>query len=184
MLSPSPATQARPPQAPVSPWVIETHSGLPTLTSPATANDLQDANALHARCSLETRFARYGSARRTLARTEWAHLINPERGITWITRQDRDPAEADVVALTHLMHTDDEGVRELALLVEDSWQSEGLGTALAQHALAVARAESVRKLTLLVGSDNRRMQSILRRLGATLPAARGTTVNITVPVGT
>lgn len=184
MLSPSHATQASPPQAPASPWVIRTHSGLPTLTSPATPDDLQDANALHARCSLETRFARYGSARRTLSRTEWAHLINPDRGITWVTRQDGDPAEADVVALTHLMRTECEGVHELALLVEDLWQSEGLGTALARHALAVARAESVRELTLLVGSGNRRMQSILRRFGAAVPPARGATVNITVPVGT
>ncbi|MEV7887500.1 N-acetyltransferase family protein [Streptomyces sp. NPDC002817] len=164
--------------------MIQTHSGLPTLTSLATADDLQDANALHARCSLETRFARYGGARRTLSRAEWAHLINPERGITWVTRQDGDPAEADVVALTHLMHTDTEGVRELALLVEDSWQSEGLGTALARHALAVARTESVRELTLLVVSGNRRMQSMLRRFGIVLPPARGTTVNIAVPVGT
>lgn len=181
---PSTATQTRPPQIPGSPWVIQTHSGSATLTSPATTTDLQDANALHARCSLETRFARYGCARRTLSRIEWAHLINPGRGITWVTRQKGDPAEVDVVALTHLMHTADEGVHELALLVEDSWQSDGLGTALARHAFAVARAQSVRELTLLVSSDNRRMQSILRRLGAALPQVHGTTVNITVPVGT
>ncbi|WP_019061547.1 GNAT family N-acetyltransferase [Streptomyces prunicolor] len=155
-----------------------------TLTSPATPDDIQDANALHARCSLETRFARYGAARRTLSRAEWEHLTNPDRGITWATRPAGDPAEADVVALTHLMHTEDEGVHELALLVDDSWQGQGLGSALARNVLAVARTTSVRELTLLVGSDNRRMQSILRRLGAVLPPARGTTVNIVVPVGT
>ncbi|MFD7954394.1 hypothetical protein ACFV4X_12955 [Streptomyces ardesiacus] len=53
------------------------HTGTRTITRPATLDDFNAVNALHDRCSLATRFARYQAARRSLRLAEFHHLTRP-----------------------------------------------------------------------------------------------------------
>lgn len=88
--------------------------------------DLERAVAMHLRCSPGTLWSRYHRAmgdprsylRTLLARPGAVHL-----GL-------QQPA-GDLVAVGHLMP--DRGNAEAALLVEDAWQSSGLGSWLLRH---------------------------------------------------
>jgi RimJ/RimL family protein N-acetyltransferase len=134
-----------------------------TVTRTAQLADLPAVNALHARCSLATTYARYRCARRSLERREWARLVHPAAGLTWVTGPAEQPEL--VIAVTHLLKTGKPGVSELAVLVEDSWQGRGIGTRLATEALAAAGADpSCQRVEVLTGSDNERQLGRLRTL--------------------
>ncbi|MFF4205573.1 GNAT family N-acetyltransferase [Streptomyces sp. NPDC001668] len=130
------------------------------VTRAAHYTDLPAVNALHARCSLASTYARYRCARRSLTRREWTRLVHPAAGRTWVTSPTGQPET--VIAVTHLLRTSMPGVCELALLVEDAWQGQGLGTRLAAEALAAAEADaSCRRVELLAGAG---CDQLLRQL--------------------
>ncbi|MFK0160438.1 GNAT family N-acetyltransferase [Streptomyces sp. NPDC090493] len=137
-----------------------------TMSRPAAVDDLDHVNEMHARCSLTSRYARYGAARRALTPREWRRLCDQAGGITLVTVPRRDPSS--VIAVTCLMRTQSPQLRELGILIEDSWQGRGLGTTLTHHMVAFARTHTLdcQAVTATTGSDNQRMLSILRRLGA------------------
>ncbi|MFJ8787228.1 GNAT family N-acetyltransferase [Streptomyces sp. NPDC102476] len=155
-------------------------SGELTLTRLAQPDDLDQVNALHARCTLATRFSRYQAARRDLRPAEWRGLTDPVRGTTWITAIADEPEQA--IAVTHLMRTDRDGVRELGLLIEDSRQRQRLGTQLTGHAIAHAAAIGCHTVAVMTGADNRAMLAIARNRGAVLPPPTSSTVDLDIPV--
>ncbi len=157
------------------------HTRTRTITRPATLDDFDAVNALHDRCSLATRFARYQAARRSLRLAEFHHLTRPDRSLTWVTHPEGDPQQ--LIATTNLVLTTDPDTAELGIMIEDPWQSRGLGTTLAQHARAQARAFGCSSMTVMTGSDNVRMLKIMKTLGADRPAIHSSTVDLTVRVG-
>ncbi|GLX49113.1 hypothetical protein Shyhy01_20630 [Streptomyces hygroscopicus subsp. hygroscopicus] len=154
--------------------------GRSTLTRPAVTGDLDAVNAMHARCSPESRHRRYQTARQRLTPSEWRSLTAPERGLTWVTRPADDLDL--VIAATHLLHTPAARTGELAILVEDAWQSVGLGTSLVRRALREAHRLGMASVHVLTDRDNRRMLSICRSLGARVRKAEGPAVDLTLPV--
>ncbi|WP_206307642.1 GNAT family N-acetyltransferase [Streptomyces sp. H23] len=154
-----------------------------TLTRPAVADDHEAVNEMHAKCSLESRYARYGAARRSLSHREWATLCDRALGLTLVTVPADNPLR--VVALTHLMRTSEPHVRELAVLVEDSWQGEGLGPALVSYVVGLARtvAPGCRVISASTGRSNARMLSILRGLDAAVNYTAGATAEARIRVG-
>lgn len=158
-----------------------THSDTQTVTRTATLDDFDAVNALHERCSLPTRFARYQGARRSLRIAEFHHLTRPDRSITWVTHPAGDPHQ--LVATTNLIRTTEAGAAELGIMIEDPWQSRGLGTSLVQYAHAQAREFGCSSMVVMTGSDNVRMLKIMMALGADRPVIRSSTVDLTLPVG-
>jgi GNAT superfamily N-acetyltransferase len=156
------------------------HAGTQTVTRPAALDDLDALNALHERCSLETRFARYQAARTSLHLAELRYLTRPDRSLTWVTHPKDDPHK--LVATTNLVRTTDRDAVELGIMIEDPWQSLGLGTALVQYARTQARAFGCSSMVVMIGSDNVRMLKIMRGLGAPRPPIHTSTVDLTVPV--
>ncbi|KOV73401.1 hypothetical protein ADL02_40235 [Streptomyces sp. NRRL WC-3723] len=157
-----------------------THAGTQTITRPATLDDFDAVNALHDRCSLATRFARYQAARRSLRLSEFEHLTRSERSLTWVTYPMDDPHQ--LVATTNLVRTTEASTAELGIMIEDPWQSRGLGTALVQYARTQARAFRCSSMVVMTGSDNVRMLKIMRTLGAPRPDVHSSTVDLTIPV--
>ncbi|WP_370132625.1 GNAT family N-acetyltransferase [Streptacidiphilus sp. EB103A] len=136
-------------------------------------------NALHRRCSLESRFARYASGRREVKASEFARLVHPAAGISWLTVLREDPRTA--VAITHLLKTRTPGAFELAVLVGDPWQGQGLGTRLTARALEAAAADpGCLSVTAMFGAANGRALAIARRHGITIPAASAGVVEATL----
>ncbi|MFI6036010.1 GNAT family N-acetyltransferase [Streptomyces sp. NPDC051315] len=154
--------------------------GTATRTRNATPGDLAPVQELHRRCSLGSRALRYHAGKSGISPAEWRQLSNPERGTTLVTT----PADrADhIIAMTNVMRTDQQGVGELAILVEDAWQCRGLGTALAEHATTVARREGHHTLTAAVAASNKPMLHVLERLDATPAEATGPVLDLRIPL--
>ncbi|MFF5019024.1 hypothetical protein [Streptomyces sp. NPDC001165] len=74
------------------------------------------------------------------------------------------------IAVAHLMRTDCDGVRELGLLIEDSWQRQRLGTQLTGHAIAPAAAIGCHTVAVMTGA-----LAVARNRGAVLPPPTSST---------
>lgn len=83
----------------------------------------------------------------------------------------------------NLVRTAEAGAAELGIMIEDAWQSRGLGTSLVQYARAQARGFGCSSIVVLTSSDNVRVLKIMRSLGAARLAVQGPTVDFTVCVG-
>lgn len=152
--------------------------GAATRTREAAPVDLVPVQELHRRCSPGSRALRYHAGKSGLSPAEWRQLSSPERGTTLVTA----PAErADhIIAMTNVMRTDQQGVGELAILVEDAWQARGLGTALAEHAANVARQEGHHALAAAVAASNMPMLHVLEKLDATPIDAAGSVLALRI----
>ncbi|MEV5998939.1 GNAT family protein [Streptomyces griseomycini] len=164
------------------PLQMTTRANQVTLTRTALVVDLDEVNEMHARCSLDSRYARYHAGRRTVTTREWGHLCDRAKGTTLITVPVDDPSR--VIAVTNLMRTSAPHVRELGILVEDSWQGQGLGTALTGYMVELARTHTLdcQAITAMTGSGNQRMLSILRGLDARVEQVTGPTVDALIRV--
>jgi GNAT superfamily N-acetyltransferase len=62
--------------------------------------------------------------------------------------------------------SDADGARcECAVTVAEGWEEKGLGTALMQHLIEVARARGIRTMVAVVSADNLRMRELAGHLG-------------------
>ncbi|MET8109330.1 GNAT family protein [Streptomyces mirabilis] len=165
-----------------TPRPMTTRTNQLTLTRTAHLDDLDEVNAMHARCSLESRFARYHAARQAVTAREWGHLCARSNGTTLVTVPLHEPTR--IIAVTHLLRTSVPHVRELGLLVEDSWHGQGLGTTLAHYTVDLARTHTLdcHEITAMTGSDNHRMLSILWGLHARVTGRNGPTVDTVIHV--
>jgi RimJ/RimL family protein N-acetyltransferase len=111
---------------------------------------------------------------------EFQHLTRPDHSLTWITHPDDDPGR--IIATVNLVRTTDPDTAELGIMIEDGWQSRGLGTSLARYARTRARTLGCTSMVAVTGSTNVRMLKIMRTLGALPWTITGTTVDVTVPV--
>lgn len=143
--------------------LIATRSGRLTVTRPASQACFEAVNRMHGRSSLESRFSRYQAARRRLRASEWAALVGPDRGRSWVTHPVDSPHV--VIATTHLLHAGSGHTGELALLVEDAWQNAGLGGGLTRYALTQASVLGMQTVTVRTQLSNDRMLAICRSLG-------------------
>ncbi|MEU9923962.1 GNAT family N-acetyltransferase [Streptomyces griseoluteus] len=152
--------------------------GTATRTREAAPVDLVPVQELHRRCSLDSRALRYHAGKTGISPAEWRQLSNPERGTTLVTA----PAEhtEHIIAMTNVMRTDQQGVGELAILVEDAWQAKGLGTALAEHAATVARREGHHELAATVAASNKSMLHLLEKLDATPVETTGPVLDLRI----
>ncbi|MGV8923635.1 MAG: GNAT family N-acetyltransferase [Thermomonas sp.] len=54
---------------------------------------------------------------------------------------------------------------ESAVTVEEDWQDKGLGTALMNHLIDIARTRGIRRMYSIDSAENRRMNDLARHLG-------------------
>jgi RimJ/RimL family protein N-acetyltransferase len=124
------------------------------------ADDLAGVNAMHERCSVDSRRMRYFSSMRALPPRLFDRFLERSRGCTLVVEDGRGA----IVAMGHLMYAQP-GTAELAFLVEDAWQGRGLGRRLAERLCDLGHAEGLTELSATVLSENIRMRSLLTSLG-------------------
>lgn len=109
---------------------IVTSDGAGLVLRDSLPADTDAVAAMHDRCSRTTLVARYHAGTPTMPR-----LLTPPRGRTVVAVLGHQ-----VVAVGQLINTNDPGVGEVSLLVEDDWQGKGIGTAMLTHLARAARA--------------------------------------------
>ncbi|MGW7367697.1 N-acetyltransferase family protein [Streptomyces sp. NPDC054841] len=154
--------------------------GTTTRTREVTPADLGPIQELHRRCSSSSRALRYHTGKPELSRAGWRVLSDPERGTTLVTTTAQHTDR--IIAMTNVMRTDQQGVGELAVLIEDAWQFKGLGTGLAAHAADVARRDGHHTLTAAVVASNTPMLHVLESLDAPPTRVGGPVLDINIPL--
>jgi GNAT superfamily N-acetyltransferase len=149
----------------------------------ASAADSSALADMHSRCGQRTLFRRYMTGTKGPSPEQLRRLISPAHGATLVAE---DPS-GQIVALANLIGEGQQA--EAALLVEDSWQKRGIGTALLRRLLTLAAPYGFRAVVLHTQADNEPMLRTVRRMpqeatfdmdGAIISA----TVTVTDPVAT
>ncbi|UGQ09351.1 GNAT family N-acetyltransferase [Yinghuangia sp. ASG 101] len=151
-----------PPPASTGMWLLLS-DGTEVLLRPGRADDVDEVQDMHDRCSAESRRLRYFTAIPRLPRPALERLLVPRAGVTLVAVRP----EGGIAAVGSLMHTNDPGSGELALLVEDAWQGRGLGTAMLRRLGSLARARGMAELRAHVLPGNGRMLGVFDRAGLT-----------------
>lgn len=126
------------------PVVVTCADGATVVLREGEPRDAGAIRDLHGRCSMRTLYHRYHTGMRTVPR-RWLHrLLLPPRGLSVLAVCGRD-----VVALGQLIPLPEGDRAEISLLVEDSWQRNGLGSALLRRLGVLAVARGYRELTAL-----------------------------------
>jgi RimJ/RimL family protein N-acetyltransferase len=134
--------------------------------------------ALHERLSAQTAYQRFFSAMRRLP-IDWAHFL---ANVDYRTRlalvvERPDPAGPEIVAVGRYDWNATSDVAEVAFVVQDGWQGQGLGRTLLRELLAAAGARGIRRFRAYVLADNHRMLRLLSRYTHVLE--RGTAAGVT-----
>lgn len=91
-----------------------------------------------------------------------SHRPGRDAAVVVVTRDD-DGAESIVANAEYVVNADD--VAELAVVVADDWQGQGLGRRLIRRLQQMARASQLQGMRGDVLSENRRMLAIMRDCG-------------------
>jgi GNAT superfamily N-acetyltransferase len=159
------------------PVVATSSDGTPIVLKHGQPGDAEAVSAMHGRCSRETLFQRYHTGVRTMPRRLLHRLLMPPRGLSLLAVCGRD-----VVGLGQLISGATGEIAEISLLVEDSWQRKGVGTALIARLAVLAAARGQRKLMAvsLPGRDAIFRTAVRAGLSPEQPEEEGL-LRITVP---
>jgi len=120
---------------------------------------------LHARLSPRTRYLRFLSPFPTLpdALVRRLACVDHRRRLA-VVAEDEGAGCADVVALASFSAVD-ETMAELAVVVQDDWQRQGIGTALVSTLLDAAEKRGFDRFIATVATDNSIIRRLLNRVG-------------------
>jgi RimJ/RimL family protein N-acetyltransferase len=157
------------------------HDGSEVLLREAGPSDIPLVDALHARCSPASRRARFLSPTPRLDSEQLHALVEPAGGRA-VLALTRDGGSAVGLADLRLVEPT---TATFGVLVEDTWQHRGLGTALVRRVAETAVELGMGELTGTVPADEVRITRLLRRAGLrpTAVLADGT-LQLNVPLQT
>lgn len=137
---------------------------------PMKLNDVPLICAMHDRLSKESIYSRYFSVNKPsmTSLVEQAHLSS-RRGASYVALLQNQPYEIIGVAY-YICSSDDPGVAEPALLIEDRFQGNGLGWAMMERLISDAREQAICIFQSYVLMTNQRILRILEK--SSLPLGR------------
>jgi acetyltransferase len=145
---------------------VTVEQGLPILLRPIRPADEPAWQDLVDRCSPETLHARFfhrlGRTTHSLAARYCA--IDYDREIALVAMTE-DGGEEKMIGVCRLSREHDPSKAEYAVLVEDAYQQRGIGAALTEHALQIARRWEVTELHGATQGPNRRMVGLFSKFG-------------------
>jgi L-amino acid N-acyltransferase YncA len=152
-------------------------SGVPELRK-ATVEDAEAVVAMHERCSYESRTRRYHVPMPKLTTRTARHLSAPAGGVSIVASLgDAVIGMATAAPWEELGST----TMEVAVLVEDGWQGQGLGLRLLRQVVNDARALGADRVVCMVQAENHAMLRTLERLRMRSRAVRdGDNLMVTV----
>ena len=132
---------------------------------PIRPDDAPRLVELYDRLSQQTAYQRFFTVMQRLP-PDWAQLlaaVDHQRRFALVAEEAaaREPTLVGVARYEPL--PDDDEIVELAVVVQDSWQGQGLGTLLLRELLHAAELNGLRRFRAYVLAHNRRMLHLLRR---------------------
>lgn len=122
--------------------------------------------ALFDRLSMRSRYQRFFSSLNRLP-SEWARdfaNVDYQERLALVAERERD-GRLELLGVARYEPSDAGDVREVALVVDDRWQGQGLGTLLFDELLLAAEARGITRFRAFVLADNRGMLRIIERRG-------------------
>jgi RimJ/RimL family protein N-acetyltransferase len=164
--------------------VLLLQDGSEVLLREAVPSDAPLVAALHARCSPESRRARFLSSTPRLDPEQLRSLVGPD-GVRSVLALTADGGSAIGLADLHVAPGAGPASVGFGVLVEDAWQHRGLGTALVRRIAETAVENGLRELTGTVHADEARITRLLRRAGLRPNAVTtGGTLRLSIPLQT
>ncbi len=125
---------------------------------------------LHQALSDRSVYLRYFQPLKLSQRTSHERLtricfIDYDREMALVVEHKQEDGTAEVIGIGRLTKVRGRDEAELAVLVDDRYQHQGMGTELYRRLIAVARDEKVRRVVSTILTENRDMQAICRKLG-------------------
>jgi L-amino acid N-acyltransferase YncA len=143
---------------------ITVSSGARVRIRPIRPDDEPRLVELYGRLSRHTAYQRFFSVMRRLP-PDWAHfLANVDHATRFALVVERETVSGvELVAVARYEPTAEPGTVEVAFVVLDGWQGQGLGTLLLRDLLRAAEASGHHRFRAWVLADNRRMLDLLAR---------------------
>ena len=138
--------------------------GTPVRLRPIRADDGPALVALFGRLSERTIYQRFFSVRRSLP-AEWVHLfthVDYDKRMAIVAERDTENGP-EVVGVVRYDVTEPPDTAEIAVVVEDAWQRQGLGTILLHEIMRAGEARGIRTFRVDVLAENRAMLRLLAR---------------------
>ncbi len=144
-------------------WTVR--GGVSVTMRPARSGDYAGLRAFVDALSMESRYFRFLTGGRVADDTIRGFVHHrPGRDVAVVvTHRAADGRESIVANAEYVVNPD--GVAELAVVVSDDWQGQGLGRRLIQRLQQLARAGRLHGMRGDVLSENRRMLAIMRDCG-------------------
>jgi acetyltransferase len=165
---PGPAIRPYPVQY-VKPWT--TRNEIPVVIRPIRPEDEPLVIQLHHGLSERTVYLRYFQPLKLSQRTSHERLtricfIDYDREMVLVVERKGKDDHPEIIAVGRLSKTRGGGNEaELAVLVDDRFQGQGIGTELYRRLISVARDEKLKRVVSTILSENREMRAICQKLG-------------------
>lgn len=161
------------PQRYVRPGTMK--NGQEILVRPIRPEDEPLLIRLHQALSERTVYLRYFQPLKLSQRTAHERLqricfIDYDREMALAVDRKNEDGSTEIIAIGRLSRLRGKDEGEMAVLVDDRFQHQGLGTLLYQRLIEVARDEHLAAVVSTILSENREMQAICRKLGFYLEA--------------
>jgi acetyltransferase len=93
-------------------------------------------------------------------------FIDYDRGMALVAeKEDPQNGTRQIVGIGRLTRAHGANEGEMAVLVSDDFQGQGLGTELLRRLIEIGRQEKVERITADILAENRTMQRVCERLG-------------------
>jgi acetyltransferase len=130
---------------------------------------------LHKALSERTVYLRYFQPLKLSQRTAHERLtricfIDYDREMAIVVERKSEDGQREIIAIGRLSKIHGRNEAELAVLVDDRWQHQGLGTELYARLIAIAKDESILRVVSTILAENREMRAICQKHGFTLKA--------------
>jgi acetyltransferase len=150
-------------------------NGVEVLVRPIRPEDEPLLIKLHQALSERTVYLRYFQPLKLSQRTAHERLqricfIDYDREMALAVDHKNENGETEIIAIGRLSRLRGKDDGEMAVLVDDRFQHQGLGTLLYQRLIEVARDEHLKTVVSTILSENREMQAICKKLGFHLEA--------------
>jgi GNAT superfamily N-acetyltransferase len=126
----------------------------------ADPSDVDSIVAMHERCTARSLTFRYLSGTFRPSAAQLAQLVSPANGCTLVAES------SCVIAMANLVGQGSSA--EAAILVEDSWQSRGVGTAMMRQLFSLAPRHGIDGVELHLDAGNRAALRLIRKLQSDL----------------